>query len=92
MKNITRDEALGKPKPIHLDEAERAVNYLQGKVLTVVEANGFTSERAEKAIKDLIKGYFSDCHMTLLGIAYPDTRMMTEMEAEITLDRSKISA
>lgn len=74
---------LGASKPIHVDDAGRAINYLQGKVLTVIEALDLPINQ-EKAIKDILKGYVSDCHMTLYGIAFPDTKMMTEVEAEIT--------
>lgn len=74
---------LGKSKPIHVDEAGRAVNFLQGKVLTIIEAIGLEKSQ-EKAIKDLIRSSVSDCHMHLMGIAYPEVRMMTEGEAEIT--------
>lgn len=74
---------LGESKPIHIDEAGRAVNFLQGKVLTIIEAIGLEKNQ-EKAVKDLIKTCVSDCHMALLGIAYPETRMMAEAEVEVT--------
>lgn len=74
---------LGKSKPLHIDEASRAVNFLQGKVLTIIEAIGLERSQ-EKAIKDLVKASVSDCHMALMGIAYPETRMMAEAEVEVT--------
>lgn len=74
---------LGESKPIHIDDASRAVNFLQGKVLTVIEALNLPKPQ-EKAVKDLIKSNVSDCHMALLGIAYPDTKMMNEAEVEVT--------
>lgn len=80
---------LGKSKPIHIDEAARAINFLQGKVLTSIEALDIPMNQ-EKAIKDLIKGFVSDCHMSLMGIAHPDVKMMTESQAEISLDLNKI--
>ena len=80
---------LGESKPIHIDEAGRAVNFLQGKILTSIETLNLPFNQ-EKAVKDLIRGFVSDCHMSLLGIAYPEVRMMTEVQAEISLDRSKI--
>lgn len=83
---------LGKSKPLHIDEAGRAINFLQGKVLTSIETLNLPFNQ-EKAIKDLIKGFVSDCHMNLMGIAYPEVRIMTESEAEITgaMDASRIS-
>ena len=81
-KNMDKS-TLGESKPIHIDEAGRAVNFLQGKVLTIIEAIGLERSQ-EKAIKDLVRSSVSDCHMHLMGIAYPEVRMMTEGEAEIT--------
>ena len=74
---------LGEPQKIYVSVAERALNHAQGKVLTILEAV-LVDKSQLKAVKDLIKSEFSDCHMAVSGIAYPDTRMMTDVEAEVT--------
>lgn len=83
MKNIIRNENLGEPKGIELDDVERTINYLQGKVLTVLDAC-IVDRNQLKAIKDIIKSYFSDAHMQLLQFGYPDIDMLKEIEVETT--------
>lgn len=80
---------MNKSKPILIEDAENTVNFLQGKILTIIEALNL-SPRQEKAVKDLIKASISDCHMAFLGIAYPETKTMIEPESWIPNEEQEI--
>ena len=88
-KQTTRELALGKANDISLDVVTFQINYLQGKILTLIEA--VIPDRVQlKATKDIVKGLFSDQLMYVYQVAYPDTQMMTTSMAESIIDQSEL--
>lgn len=77
----TREKVLGKSKDISIDVAQSQVKFIQGKVLTVIEA-AITDKSQLKAIKDLINTIFSNQLMYIYQLGYPGVDMMTEDKAE----------
>lgn len=83
------EKYMGDSIPLDHDAIQAQFSFLQGKVLTVVEA----SIEGEKlvAVKSLIKKMFSEQTTWVTQLCFPDTRMMTKDEAEATIkDYDKI--
>lgn len=58
--------------------------FLQGKVLTVIEAS-FSDERQLKAVKDLINKMFSEQMTYCAQLCFPETVMMTRDQVNETI-------
>ena len=89
--NTAPNTLLGKEVKLGYDAIESQVKFLQGKVLTVVDAS-YTNinERQLKAVKDLINKSFSEQLNWISKICFPDLRIMSREEAEssgIDLDK-----
>lgn len=89
LKTSPREEALGPAKELGLDSIHSQVKFLQGKVLTIVEASVVDKVQL-KAIKDLINTTFSDQLQYIMQLCYPDTVMLTSDQAENVLDMDSI--
>lgn len=74
-------ENLGAGISLDCDAIHSQVNFLQGKVLTIVEAS-ISDKEQRKAVKDLIKSSFSDQLTWIRQLCYPEIRMMTTNEAQ----------
>lgn len=81
-----------KPKenPLYYGEILSQVKFLQGKVLTVIEASN-TNEKQSKAIKDLVNKMFSEQLTRISKMCYPDLPMYSKEEiSESGIDVDKI--
>lgn len=76
---------MGKPEPLDADVIGGQLFFLQGKVLTIIEASVTNTEQL-KAIKDLVKNAFSDQQSYILQMCYPQTQFLTRDQAVNTLD------
>jgi hypothetical protein len=66
------------------------VKFLQGKVLTVIEASN-TNEKQLKAVKDLVNKMFSEQLTRVTQLCYPQLPMMSREEvAELGVDVEKV--
>lgn len=74
---------LGEGIKLDCDAIHSQVQFLQGKVLTVIDAS--TTGIQNKAMKDLIKVAFSDQLTYIRQLCYPEIRMMTGSEADSTI-------
>lgn len=80
-----KDFPLGKSEPLSCEVVQVQIKFLQGKVLTIIEA-AIPDREQKKAVKDLIKGAFSDQLTYVLQLCYPEVRMMTHDEAHSTIE------
>lgn len=86
------EKFLGESKSLKVDAIQAQVKFLQGKVLTVIDAS-YSDKEQKKAVKDLVNKAFSDQLSYIMQLCYPDIRMMTSDEAEsIIEDHDKIVA
>lgn len=53
-----KNQYVGKEVKLNCDQVSSHIKFLQGKVLTIIEAS--VDEGKLKAVKDLVKGVFSD--------------------------------
>ena len=58
----------GEEKPLSVDRVLSVVKYLQGKILTIIDAT-FTDEQRIKYVKDIIKDAFSSSSQWILEMA-----------------------
>lgn len=72
---------LGREVKLDYMSVQSQIQYLQGKVLTIVDASYFDKEQ-KKAVKDLINTSFSNSLAWLLKICAPDVPMITYEEAQ----------
>lgn len=78
------EKYLGESKSLSHEVIQTQFSYLQGKVLTVVEA-ALEGPKLE-AVKGLIKKMFNEQTTYVTGLCFPDVRMMTTDEAEATIE------
>lgn len=78
---------LGEGDQLSCDVIHTQVQFLQGKVLTVIDA-AFTEKEQKKAVKDLINKAFSDQLTWIRQLCYSDIQMMTSEQAENILKDS----
>ena len=72
---------LGEEKQLHYSAIESQISFLQGKVLTIVDAS-YSDERQLKAVKDLIKSAFHNQRTWILEMCYPEVSMSTREHLE----------
>ena len=77
---IISEEEINKSEPISYQDFEAKVKYIQGKVLTVVEAS-IANEMQSKAIKDLIKHIFSEELTKAYNWTHPNVQLLTESDS-----------
>lgn len=75
---------LGEGEKLDCDAIHKQVQFLEGKVLTIIDASMTGTQN--KAIKDLIKVAFSDQLTYIRTLCYPEIRMMTGDEANSTIE------
>lgn len=76
----TSDEAT-EQKPLEFPAIQTQVSFLQGKVLTIVEA-ALPEGRQLEAVKGLIKGAFRDQLDYIARICFTDLPMFSQSELE----------
>lgn len=76
---------LGKMESLSCDVVETQVKFLQGKVLTILDA-AFQPGEQKKAVKDLVNKSFSDQLSYITQLCYPETIMMTRDQAESLIE------
>ncbi len=80
----TREEVLGKAKDLDCDTVHKQIQFLQGKVLTLLEAS--ISDKVQlKALKDIVKNDFSNQMQYVNQLCYPEISMLTTDQAESIL-------
>ena len=72
-------DLIPRQEKISFTDASNQINFLQGRILTIVEAV-ITNESQLKATKDLIKSSISDTHDWFAKLAYPELPMVTKNE------------
>lgn len=72
-------EDLGEQKPLNYSAIVSQLNFLEGKILTVIDAS-YTNERQTKAVKDLVKSQFREQISWIGTLCFPETRMVSEDE------------
>lgn len=75
---------LGKEIKLGHDSISAQFKFLQGKVLTVIDAS-VSDPRQLKAIKDLVNTAFSNQMAWCYQLCWPETRMITADEANATI-------
>lgn len=70
----TNVETAYQPKPVDYENASSNLNFLQGEILTIIEATGMEGQQL-KAVKDLVKNKFSFAHDWIAKIAFPELPM-----------------
>jgi hypothetical protein len=92
---MSKNTHVGDTTPIKLSygQIERQVKFLQGKILTVIDAS-FSNEVQLKAVKDLINRAFSEQMSRLLQLTFPKLPISTlEIQGELdcNFDPEKIA-
>lgn len=72
-------EEIEKEEPLSYQEIENVVKFIQGKVLTVIEATT-TNATQLKATKDLIKHIFSEQLTRLYNNTHPNCTLLGEAD------------
>jgi hypothetical protein len=85
----TRSEVLGQEVKLGVDVVNSQIKFLQGRVLTIVEA-AISDRNQLKAVKDLINTSFSNQLMYVLQLGYPKTMMMTGDQAANVLEMKEV--
>jgi len=68
-----------KGEPIVYSEFEGRVKYVQGKILTVIEAS-IADKQQCKAVKDIVKHIFSEELTKMFNWCHPHCQMLTESD------------
>ena len=76
---------LGESVPLKVGVVQSQVKFLQGKVLTIIDAS-FTDKVQRKAVKTLINKAFNDQLTYIWNLCWPGTEFMTRDKAESVLD------
>ena len=74
-------QLLGKEIKLGSEAIQYQLQYLQGRVLTIIEASLPQSSQL-KAVKDLINQAFSEQLSYVLKLCYPEVGMVTTSEVE----------
>lgn len=75
-KIMSKTPRIEKAKPLSLDSVQFQVQYLQGRVLTILEAVIANQEQC-KATKDIVRGEFNNTISWIVAQAYPSIPVMT---------------
>lgn len=78
-RGVASNGLIGKRTKLEYEAIETQVSFLQGKVLTVIDAI-LSDERQLKATKDLIKSAFSEQLSWIGQLCYPEVQMMSKDE------------
>lgn len=68
---VMSNEMLGKEVSLDYGAIQSQLSFLQGKVLTVIDAS-YNNERQLKAVKDLVKSAFHEQQTWILQICFPE--------------------
>lgn len=68
-----------KEVPMSYQETENEIKFIQGKVLTVIEASALNPVQL-KAVKDIIKHIFSEELTHIYNDTHPNTTMLSEAD------------
>ena len=80
-----------KEEPMYYGDILKQVKFLQGKVLTVIEASYIANKKQTKAVKDLVNKMFSEQLTRIAQLCYPELPMQSrEQVAESGVDVDKI--
>ena len=91
-KKLSLNPALGKEHTLNYFEVESQVKFLQGKVLTIVDAS-YSNVEQKKAVKSLINSVFSTELAWILQLCAPETPIYSKEQCEAEgLDIEKIEA
>lgn len=91
MKNKFIEQFPPKAEKLGIDAINFQINYLQGKVLTIVEAV-MSQELQCKATKDLVRSEFSDTMSYIHQLAFPSLPIYTEGEIQaLGIDMAKVA-
>jgi hypothetical protein len=74
-------EQLGEVKKLPYTAIQAQIKFLQGKILTVVEAS-YVDTTQRKAIKDLVNKMFSEQLTWISQLCYPDVNMQSRGQVE----------
>ncbi|MFA5696337.1 MAG: hypothetical protein WC917_02725 [Bacilli bacterium] len=74
---------LGKENKLNYFQVESQIKFLQGKVLTVIDAS-YSDKEQRKAVKDLVKSAFSIQLAWILQLCAPETKIVSrdQIQAE----------
>ena len=72
----TREEVLGDGNNLSCDTINLQLSFLLGRVLTIIDAS-ISDKTQNKAIKDLVKGEFSDKQTHIYQLCYPGEHFLT---------------
>jgi hypothetical protein len=75
----SKGEGIGEPKKLSHTAVQSQLSFLQGKVLTIIDAS-FADERQLKAVKDLIKGAFHSQTTWITQLCWPELPISTKDE------------
>lgn len=80
---VKLNPALGKEVKLNYFQVESQVKFLQGKVLTVIDAS-YSDKEQRKAVKDLVKSAFSIQLAWILQLCAPETKIVSrdQIQAE----------
>ena len=86
------ESPMGRTVSLDYSAIESQLQFLKGKVLTVVDAS-FSDERQVKAVKDLVKNAFSEQIAYVGQLCFPEVRMLTRNQAnEVIGDVEEVEA
>lgn len=80
-KIYTRQEILGEGKRLDLETVQQQIKFLQGKVLTIIEATIIDKSQL-KAIKSIVNNDFGNQLMYVYRLCYPEVEMLTQDQAD----------
>jgi hypothetical protein len=89
---MLKNKHMGNTTPIKLSygQVERQIKFLQGKVLTVIDAS-YSNEVQLKAVKDLLNRAFSEQLTRVLQLSFPTLPISSlEEVSELGVDVDKV--
>ena len=88
----SKDLYMGVEKELSYSSVQNQIKFLQGKVLTIVDAS-YSNDRQLQAVKDLVNRVFSEQLTWMAQICFPNLSMRTrEQVKESGVDVDKIEA
>lgn len=78
---VYSSDELGRVKKLGVGAITSQLNFLEGKVLTIIDAS-FSDERQCKAVKDLIRSAFYDQYTFIADFCYVDLPVKTRGQLE----------
>ncbi len=79
------DKHLGESVPLKVDAVQSQVKFLQGKVLTIIDAS-YPEGEQKKAVKDLVNKAFGDQLTYIWTLCWPQTEFMTTDKAHSVIE------